>query len=396
MAVQRYPIVLVPGMSGWGTTSKLNQLLPYWGFARFDIAAILNSRGYETYVASMAPLGSAWDRMCELYAQMTGTRVDYGKAHSERFGHARYGRTYSEPLVPGWGETDDNGDVRKVNLVAHSFGGVSARMMSQFLAEGCAEEIEATTDGSLSPLFAGGQSGRIFSITTFCSPHNGTDLQTAMPLPISRVVQAGYYGVNYVSANTPLQKWFDIQLEHFGVGADDSSRLGWKEYSFFMHCGDNVFYDVGVDGSARINRRLHTQDDVYYFSFAFCGTKENRFGSQSPMLDKMIKPMLFFGQCLGAHTETTKDGAVIDTSWEKNDGVVNTISALSPSTEPSKAFDPEDIPKGVWNVMPVRTGDHATPVGWGRRREETMPLYCKHFKQIDKLTAAEQTAKMKG
>ena len=30
MAVKRYPIVLVPGMSGWGTTSKLNELLPYW------------------------------------------------------------------------------------------------------------------------------------------------------------------------------------------------------------------------------------------------------------------------------------------------------------------------------------------------------------------------------
>ena len=101
-----YPYVLVPGMSGWGGTSKLNQYLPYWGFARFDIAKILNSVGYETYVASVSPLGSAWDRTCELYAQMTGTRVDYGKAHSEKFGHARYGRTYSAPILPGWGEKD--------------------------------------------------------------------------------------------------------------------------------------------------------------------------------------------------------------------------------------------------------------------------------------------------
>ena len=396
MAVKRYPFVLVPGMSGWGDTSKLNQILPYWGFARFDIAAILNSRGYETHVASVSPLGSAWDRMCELYAQMTGTRVDYGKAHSERFGHERYGREYAQPLVPGWGDTDADGEVRKVNLVAHSFAGVSLRMMSQFLAEGCEEEIAATTDGSLSPLFAGGRGGRIFSITTFCSPHDGTDLQTALPLPLSRLVQAAYYGVNYVSANTPMREWFDVQLEHFGVGAQDSTRLGIKEYQFFMHSGDNVFYDVGVDGSRRINARLHPQDDVYYFSYSFCGTRKNRFGFQSPQHGNMIPPLLLFGQCIGAHTETTKGGAEVDVCWEENDGVVNTISALAPSGEPSKPFDPADIPKGVWNVMPVEPGDHAKPVGWGRRREETMPIYCKHFKRIDKLVAAEQAIEMKG
>jgi len=34
------------------------------------------------YAASVAPNGSAWDRACELYAQLSGTRVDYGKAHT--------------------------------------------------------------------------------------------------------------------------------------------------------------------------------------------------------------------------------------------------------------------------------------------------------------------------
>ena len=54
-------------------------------------------------------MGSAWDRTCELYAQLTGTRVDYGKAHAEKYGHARYGRTYEKPLFPGWGEPDADG-----------------------------------------------------------------------------------------------------------------------------------------------------------------------------------------------------------------------------------------------------------------------------------------------
>lgn len=392
MKKQGYPYVLVPGMSGWGDTSALYKVLPYWGFARFDIAQVLNARGYETHVASVSPLGSAWDRTCELYAQLTGTRVDYGKAHSEKYGHARYGRVYDKPLVDGWGEKDENGRVRKINLIGHSFGGISLRMLSVFLQDGCAEEREATTDGTLSPLFAGGHGGAIFSITTICTPHDGTDMQFALPVWYSKLLQTAYYELDHVSANLPfMRKFYDVQLEHFGVGLK-GSFFGIKEFRAFKNTRDNVFYDVSVDGSHRLNRMLRTLDDIYYFSYAVCGTKENRKGAQTPKLGVMMTGLLPIAYYMGTHTEVTPDGITVDASWMANDGVVNTRSALAPAGEPSAAFDPSHIDKGVWNVMPLIEGNHGSVIGWFRDQKSTMPLFCRQVRRIEALTKEEDYA----
>lgn len=392
MKKQGYPFVLVPGMSGWGETSSLSKVLPYWGFARFDIAAILNARGYETHAASVSPLGSAWDRTCELYAQLTGTRVDYGKAHSEKYGHARYGRTYDKPLIEGWGERDENGRVRKVNFISHSFGGVSLRMLAVLLEEGCAEEREATTDGTLSALFEGGHGGRIFSITTICAPHNGTDMQFALPKFYRTLLQTAYYELDHAMACIPgLRKVYDVQLEHFGVG-EKGTFSDVKEYRRFKETRDNVFYDVSVDGSIRINRRLHTLDDIYYFSYAVCGTKETRSGKQLPRLGVMMTGLMPIAYYMGVHTEVTPDGNVVDASWKANDGVVNTLSSMAPENEPSVPFDPAHVKKGVWNVMPLIEGNHGAVIGWFRDQKSTMPLFCGQIRRIEALCKEEQYA----
>ena len=83
------PFVFVHGLSGWGSYDAQYKAMPYWGMLNGDLMAYLNSRGYACYAASVAPSGSAWDRACELYAQLTGTRVDYGAAHSAAMGHER-------------------------------------------------------------------------------------------------------------------------------------------------------------------------------------------------------------------------------------------------------------------------------------------------------------------
>ena len=111
------PVVFVHGLMGWGERAGLNSVLPYWGMTTGSLTAYLNSLGYETYSATVGPISSAWDRACELYAQLTGTTVDYGAAHAAAHDHARYGITYDRPLFDGWGTR------RAVNLVGHSFGG---------------------------------------------------------------------------------------------------------------------------------------------------------------------------------------------------------------------------------------------------------------------------------
>ena len=92
-----YPYVLVHGLGGYGTESKINEVNPYWGAETGNVATYLRDEmGYKVYEASVGPFSSTWDRTCELYAQLTGTTVDYGEAHSKAHNHDRYGRTYAE------------------------------------------------------------------------------------------------------------------------------------------------------------------------------------------------------------------------------------------------------------------------------------------------------------
>ena len=70
------PVVFVHGLMGWGQRAGINAVIPYWGMTTGSLTSYLNSLGYETYSATVGPISSAWDRACELYAQLTGTTVD--------------------------------------------------------------------------------------------------------------------------------------------------------------------------------------------------------------------------------------------------------------------------------------------------------------------------------
>ncbi|MBQ9045777.1 MAG: S-layer homology domain-containing protein [Oscillospiraceae bacterium] len=93
--IPQYPVVLVHGLLGWGSYDQINGILPYWGFTSGAIAPYLREKGVEVYEASMGPVSSAWDSVCELYAQLTGTVTDYGAKHALEHGHDRYGRDYT-------------------------------------------------------------------------------------------------------------------------------------------------------------------------------------------------------------------------------------------------------------------------------------------------------------
>ncbi len=87
----KYPMIFVHGMFGWGADEGIDKKLPYWGATTGNLMEFLQESGYECYSVSVGPLSSAWDRACEMYARIMGTTVDYGKAHAEKFGHRRFG-----------------------------------------------------------------------------------------------------------------------------------------------------------------------------------------------------------------------------------------------------------------------------------------------------------------
>jgi len=349
------PIVFVHGLGGWGEGSKLDRIFPHWGLMAGSIKKHLAEQGFAAYAASVSPASSTWDRTCELYAHLTGTRVDYGEAHSKAHSHERFGPTY-EKLGPDWPN-------QSIHLISHSFGGATIRLFAQLCAEGSAEECDATPPEDLSPLFRGTLGGNIVSITTLAAPHNGS---TAMLPPVKGagigILEAFVYSLMMANALIPgFQEFFPCYLEQYGLKDCSGIKETLKQVLAFGKNHDNSGYDLDISGAAKLNRRIKCQPNIYYFSYAGDVTHESRSGHRLPNVGGIslmtAEPALRMAkkQLLSA----TPVGNILDDSWLSNDGQVNTVSALHPFDEPYQDYNPATVVPGVWQVMPVmKSWDH--------------------------------------
>ena len=327
-----FDYVYVHGLSGWGSYDFQNNLLPYWGMFGGDMIKNLNSLGFKCHSASVDPDGSAWDRACELYAQLTGTKTDYGKAHSEKYGHNRFGKVFSRnPLIKSWSSED------KINLLGHSFGGVTVRLLAELMANGSEEELAVTETGDISQLFTGGKADWIYSITTLAAPTNGTT----------------------------------------AYGFSDPEKLD-------NH--DTAAYDMFIDNALAINERISTDENTYYFAIPCSATVQNEDGSWR--FDENINvefPVRSTGDRIMNLTGTTPKGYVVDESWLENDGMVNTISAGAPFNAPSTNLDIESIEPGIWNVAPIYRGDHMALCGDLFRPNNIRPFFADWMDMINSI-----------
>ena len=76
-----YPIVFIHGFLGWGPNEMGNY--NYWG-GNSDICSILRNEGYKVFEVSVGPISSNWDRAIEVFYQLKGGQVDYGRGHSKK------------------------------------------------------------------------------------------------------------------------------------------------------------------------------------------------------------------------------------------------------------------------------------------------------------------------
>ena len=361
--------VFVHGLSGWGSYDEAYRRMPYWGMRGGDLMAFLRGEGFACAAASVSPEGSAWDRACELYAQLAGVRVDYGKAHSEKYRHERYGRDFSgRPLIPSLGE-----ETRLV-LLGHSFGGVTVRLFASLLAKGDAEERRRGEE-QLSPLFAGGREGRVHSIVTLASPTNGT---TAYDMFLDPAFDPAKVKVPLWSV--PLARLMSKRTGRQSGGRDERDRAG---------------YDMHIDRAAELNRRIGTLPSVYCFSVPCAATAAREDGTHRPV--RGMEPLFVMRSCqIGAYTGKTAGGTEIDGRWRENDGLVNTLSAKAPFGEPSVPLDEKRILPGVWNVFPTLRDDHMWLQGGLTHRHDIRPFYLKLLNMIDGLPDGDQDPSGKG
>lgn len=356
-----HPWVFVHGMGGWVDWDGE----AYWGGwadSEGDVIALYNSMGVEAYAAEVGPFNSAWDRACEVYAQLTGTVVDYGAAHSEAHCHDRYGYDYTDKcIMPEPWDTES-----AINLVGHSFGGPAVRLFASLIAYGDADEIAATGEDT-SPLFKGGHENAIHAVVTFSGVHNGSPIANLVhdsPLMTMIFTLLNFWG-STVGRN--LLMW-DMQMGHIGLTPtqdEERTSFSMEKVRTAVANQDNCGYDLTLRGAAELNEKIKTVENAYYYSYS-CNASDktavNTYVPISTTFALFIPTSIYIGALEGK----TIDGVYMDETWAKNDGIVPLASALYPSDEADTARSYEEavnagekIETGRWYYMPIMEGfDH--------------------------------------
>ncbi len=356
-----HPWVFVHGMGGWADYNGE----AYWGgwaASEGDVIALYNSHGIEAYAAVVGPLSSAWDRACELYAQLTGTVVDYGEAHSKAHNHERYGYDYTDNCLMGKPWDCESA----INLVGHSFGGPTVRLFASLLAYGDADEI-AATGSNTSPLFSGGHKNAVHSVVTFSGVHNGSPVANLIHDSFLMTLIIGALNLVGALIGSDILMW-DLQMGHLGLTpkqGEERAKFSISNIINVVNSHDNCGYDMTLRGAAELNEKIKTVDSAYYYSYSCNSSNKTFLGTYFPIKSNFVMfylTSLYIGSLEGK----TIDGIYMDESWAKNDGIVPLASALYPSTDADTAISYEaavnagdTIKPGVWYYMPIMDGfDH--------------------------------------
>jgi len=375
-------VVFVHGLAGWGPGEF--GPLDYWAYVKE-----FKNQGYTVHEASVGPVSSNWDRACELYAQIKGTKVDYGLAHSKKYGHNRYGKDYTgKGFYSTWSATNT------LHLVGHSMGGQTIRMLEALLQEGDAEEKKAT-GSSTSALFSK-QGNWIATITTISTPHDGTPLVDILGTKIVEFIKDLVVGIAGLGSATGLDALYDFDLDHWGISKSkgESFQNYWKRVAaskaFSQGNKDFATYDLSIAGSKVLQQRgKETYPGTYYFAYATDQTKWSWGCNLRLKCGWRAEPKNTMWIFLAPFAKLIGDLGTPEIS-RRSDGLVPVESSKCPKIGYSSSRCSEykgSWPQSKW-VWQVISRDHLQVIGFSLLYSLfTDDIYRSHAKRIAKLNA---------
>lgn len=389
-----YPFVAFHGFAGFGEHDWISKYVPYFGMFSTSVKKLFGEYGIGFYTPSMSGFTSMWDRACEAYAQIVGGRVDYGKVHSEKYGHERYGETY-EAMIPDWGELDAEGKIKKINVIGHSFGGPTVRFFVNMMINGSQEEIDGTPEEELSDFFKGGHGNWIHSCTTLAGANDGISFLYAIEKPAPYIGKA-VIGFLDVFGGLPICGIYDPQMYQHGLGAKPSERsfipkLHLKNVVKYWESDDCVLNDLYIDKFRERSKEWQPQDNIYYFSYYGTRTKKDAKGNYKPVKDMiaLLKPTaIIVGKYNGNPADATH--AEVGEEWKENDGLVNVMSGRAPRLKKWAPFtSDEDIKPGIWYDMPIEEKDHMSYCGNGESKADYGIFFYEILRRVNNLPSID-------
>ena len=359
----QHPIILVHGFMGWGRDEMGSYR--YWG-GKNDIENELIKNGFEVYTSNVGPVSSNWDRAVELFYQIKGGQVDYGRGHSKSFGLIQKpkGKVY-KGIYPQWDEANP------IHFIGHSTGGQTIRMLDYLLRTSIADErnIKEKSD-----LLGNVHNNWIKSITGISAPHNGTTLSDIVTSGIPFLQD--FIAVAAVAGNS----FYSFDLNQWGFKKNTKETWGkyFKRIQKHPAWGTKniISWDLSVQGARDLNTLCTANPDIYYFSFVTSNTVlDSTSGRYIP--DKSMSFIIRANsRLMGMKKAYFLDGSETDSTWFENDGIVNKISMYGPTTG-SNGQDPiaiyrenELLITGQWYVMGEYQSDHKRFVGHNINQNE--------------------------
>lgn len=394
--LNNYPFVMFHGFAAYGEDELIHKVMPYLGAMNINIKDYYAQYDTEIYVPSLSGVSSMWDRCCEMYAHIVGGTVDYGKAHSEKYGHKRFGRTY-KALIPDWGQLDAEGKIKKINVMGHSYGGPTVRYFVYLMTVGDEAERAATPANELSGLFEGGHSNWIHSCTTLAGANDGISFLYAIEKPAPKIARAVLRGISFANNYKLVNKVYDSMLDEWGItmntqtGEKRDPNYIQRIEDYLESDGDCVLDDLTIHKFRKKSADWQCQDNIYYFAYYATKSYLGKDGNHHPKKD-MIPLMTAFSYIVGRYHGCPEDAnhAALGEEWMENDGLVNVMSGRAPRTKNWTPYvDDKDLKPGVWYDMPIEDKDHMSYMGTLQSKADYAVFWHDILKRIDNLPSIE-------